>query len=51
MYGTAALSPLSTGSQGKEPVKIVTIAPEIPRALDAIQEMTKRGVTVGLGHT
>ncbi len=32
-------------------LRLITIAPELPGALDVIQEAVRRGVTVSIGHT
>ena len=32
-------------------VRLVTIAPELPRALDAVERLAAAGIVVGLGHT
>ena len=34
-----------------EHLKLVTLAPELPGALDAIKRLTSRGVVVSIGHT
>jgi N-acetylglucosamine-6-phosphate deacetylase len=34
-----------------EHLKVVTLAPELPGALDAIKRLTSRGVVVSIGHT
>ncbi|XP_023725397.1 N-acetylglucosamine-6-phosphate deacetylase isoform X2 [Cryptotermes secundus] len=34
-----------------ENVRIVTLAPELNNAVDIIEELTKRGITVSLGHS
>ena len=34
-----------------EHLKLVTLAPELPNALDAIRRLVARGVTVSIGHT
>lgn len=36
---------------GKGTIRLMTIAPEIPGALNLIQELKQHGVTVGAGHT
>ncbi|ORX35960.1 hypothetical protein BD324DRAFT_651869 [Kockovaella imperatae] len=55
MYGPQALTHRSLASleaEGrKDPVTMVTIAPEIPGAFEAIKGMKERGVIVSLGHT
>ncbi len=34
-----------------EHLKLITLAPELPGALDAIRRLTSRGVVVSIGHT
>ena len=36
---------------GKDTITTVTIAPELPDALELIETLTRRGVRIGIGHT
>lgn len=38
-------------SAANTPVKMITIAPELPGALDTIRHLTKKGIVASIGHT
>ncbi|KAJ9314276.1 CAZyme family CE9 [Paecilomyces variotii] len=41
----------TTQSAVNTPVKMITIAPELPGALDTIHHLTKKGIVASIGHT
>ena len=53
----AAIAPIPTGASEWDEVfdhpmlKVVTLAPELPNALELISRLMKRGVVVSMGHT
>jgi N-acetylglucosamine-6-phosphate deacetylase len=41
------------GAEGldQEGVKLITLAPDVEGVMDCVEELTRRGVTVSIGHS